>query len=340
VFVSASLIMMTVDHRQNYLESVRTALSAAIYPLYYVVNLPMSAGGWLQDNFTTRKSLMAENTRLHAQDLLLKAQVQKMAALEMENVRLRELLGASPKVSEHVMAAELLAVDIDPYARKVVLDKGSRDGVYEGQPLIDARGVMGQVIKVGPLSSTAMLITDTTHALPVMVTRTGLRTIAAGTGAAGLLDLQNLPSNTDIRRGDLLVTSGLDGRFPPNYPVATVALVKQEQGQYFIQVKATPTARLEHNRELLLVWPQAGGQTPGRAVVLEPTGVEQGAQPKQPQIIPAPTTAPTNPGTPEGVITKPAPAVSPPAAVTPAPVAPPSKPAAPASPQPPSDIIE
>lgn len=339
MFVSASLIMMTVDHRQNYLESVRTALSAVIYPLYYVVNLPMSAGGWLQDNFTTRKSLMAENTRLHAQDLLLKAQVQKMAALDMENVRLRELLGASPKVSEHVLAAELLAVDIDPYARKVVLDKGNRDGVYEGQPLIDSHGVMGQVINVGPLSSTAMLITDTTHALPVMVIRTGLRAIAAGTGAAGLLDLQNLPSNTDIKRGDLLVTSGLDGRFPPNYPVATVTLVKQEQGQYFIQVKATPTARLEHNREVLLVWPQA----PGGMAAQKPVGVEQGGQQIQPQITPVPATAPARPAlpaTPGVTITKPAPAVSPPAPSAPAPAASHPKPEAPASPQPPSDIIE
>lgn len=292
VFISASLIMMTVDHRQNYLENVRTALSAALYPVYYVINLPVTAGGWMQENFTTRVSLMQENARLHKQETQLKSHLQKMAALEAENARLRKLLDAAPNVSERILAAGLLAVDIDPYARKIVIDKGSRDGVYEGQPVVDADGVMGQVIRVTPLFSTAMLITDTGHSLPVMVSRTGYRAIAAGMGASGQLELQHVASHIDIKQGDLLVTSGLDGRFPPNYPVAKVILVKQEAGQFFLKVKVEPTAHLEHNREVLLVWPKQGGNQEVKPPPA-PSSASQSPPPATPPVSPNLTAAPT-----------------------------------------------
>jgi rod shape-determining protein MreC len=245
---------MTADHRQHYLEGVRTGLSAAVYPLYYVVNLPIVAGGWIGSNFTTHQTLKTENDRLRSEHLLLQAQVQKLAALEAENHRLRTLLEASSNVNEHVSVADIVAVDIDPYARKLVLNKGRREGVYEGQPLIDGAGIMGQIIEVGEPSSVAMLITDTGHSLPVMLNRTGLRAIAVGMGASGEIDLPHLPNSTDIKKGDVLVTSGLDGRFPPNYPAAIVTDVEKKSGQPFMRVRATPAARLEHNREVLLVW--------------------------------------------------------------------------------------
>ena len=245
---------MTADHRQHYLEGVRTGLSAVVYPLYYVINLPMVAGGWIGTNFTTHQALKAENNRLYSEHVLLKAQVQTLAALDAENHRLRTLLKAAAKVNERVSVADIVAVDVDPYARKLVLNKGVREGVYEGQPLIDSDGVMGQVIELSVLSSVAMLITDTGHSLPVMLNRTGLRAIAVGVGSSGELDLPYLPNSTDIKKGDLLVTSGLDGRFPPNYPAAIVIYAEKMSGQPFMRVRAAPAAHLDHNREVLLVW--------------------------------------------------------------------------------------
>lgn len=280
---------MTADHRQHYLEGVRTGLSAAVYPLYYVVNLPIVAGGWVGSNFTTHQTLKTENDRLRGEHLLLQAQVQKLAALDTENHRLRTLLEASSNVKERVSLADIVAVDIDPYARKLVLNKGRRDGVYEGQPLIDGTGIMGQVIEVGEPSSIAMLITDTGHSLPVMLNRTGLRAIAVGMGASGEIDLPYLPNSTDIKKGDVLVTSGLDGRFPPNYPAAIVTYTEKKSGQPFMRIRATPAARLEHNREVLLVWHAPSPPVPS---VSAPLATTPG---KLPTPIATPATSPPQP---------------------------------------------
>jgi rod shape-determining protein MreC len=161
-------------------------------------------------------------------------------------------------VSDHVLIAELLSVDLDPYTHELVLNKGSMSNAFVGQPVLDARGVMGQLIHVGPLSSTAMLITDPSHALPVQFIRTGIRTIAVGTGKLNALDLPNLPSNVDVRVGDLAVTSGLGRRFPPGYPVAIVTSVRPDPAGSFAQITAQPTAHLDRAREVLLVWSDMG----------------------------------------------------------------------------------
>lgn len=289
---------MTADHRQHYLEGARTGLSAAVYPLYYVINLPIVAGGWVGSNFTTHQTLKAENDRLKSEHLLLRAQVQKLAGLEAENRRLRTLLEASANVSERISVADIVAVDIDPYARKLVLNKGRREGVYEGQPLIDGAGVMGQVIEVGEPSSVAILITDTGHSLPVMLNRTGLRAIAVGMGASGEMDLPYLPNSTDIKKGDVLVTSGLDGRFPPNYPAAIVTYAEKKSGQPFMQVRATPAARLEHNREVVLVWrapPVPKSTRPEAAAAQGRTPAPVPASAPLTTNSPAPTTPPAKP---------------------------------------------
>ncbi len=250
----ASITLMTVDHRQHHLEAVRAALSAALFPLQYLVNLPTEAGGWLAEGFNTRMGLLRENAALREQQLLLRARLQKFAALQAENARLRKLLESSSKVGERVLIAELLAVDLDPNKHQVLINKGGRQGVYVGQPVLDAAGVMGQILHTGPVSSTAILITDPNHALPVQVNRNGLRAIAVGTGSLNRLELPHLPNNVDIRVGDLLITSGLGGRFPPDYPVAVVSEVLQDPGSPFAAVAATPTARLDRSREVLLVW--------------------------------------------------------------------------------------
>jgi rod shape-determining protein MreC len=254
VFVVVSLVLMTVDHRQHHLESVRSALSFVVSPLQYVLGLPIGAGHWLGEVLASRQSLEEENAKLHDRQLLQSARLQKMAALEAENARLRALLDSSFKVGERVLVAELLEVDFDPFSQEIVINKGSHDGVVVGQSIVDAEGVMGQVVHVAPYTSTAMLITDPSHAVPVSVNRNGLRGIAMGTGAADRLDIPHLPLNADIKEGDLLVTSGLGGRFPPGYPVAVVKNVERNPGQPFADVTAQPTAHLEQSREVLLVW--------------------------------------------------------------------------------------
>lgn len=255
VFVLASIVLMTLDHRQQHLDSLRYGLSMVVYPLQLLVDLPSTTTDWFRESLSTRRALQEENASLRTQYLLLKSQVQKLSALESENIRLRELLDSSFQVGERVLVAELMSVDLDPYKHQIGINKGDLNEVYAGQSLLDQDGVMGQIVGVGPLSSTAMLITDPAHAIPVQVNRNGLRTIALGTGSIDRLELPYIPNNADIRPGDLLVTSGLGGRFPPGYPVAEVTLIEHDPGHAFARVSAVPLAHLDRSREVLLVWP-------------------------------------------------------------------------------------
>jgi rod shape-determining protein MreC len=251
-----SILLMTVDHRQHHLDSLRSALSVMVYPLQLLVDLPNSASQWFHESLSSRRALQEENASLRTQQLVLNTQLQKLEALEAENVRLRALLDSSFQVGKRSMLiAALLSVDMDPYRHQIEINKGSLDRLFEGQPLLDSQGVVGQLIHVGPFTSTAMLITDASHAIPVQVNRNGLRTIALGTGNIDRLELPHIPNNADIRIGDLLVTSGLGGRFPHGYPVAEVTEVEQDPGRAFSHVIARPRALLDRSREVLLVWP-------------------------------------------------------------------------------------
>jgi len=257
-FILASLIMMTVDHRQGHLEKVRSALSVFVYPLQYTANLPVMATDWVSEAFVTRASLMEENARLRDEQLLLSSKVQKVETLRAENERLREMLQSSEKLDERVLIAELLAVDLQPFRHQIVINKGQREGVYDGQPIVDANGVMGQIVHVGPFSSTVLLLTDPSHAIPVQINRNGLRSVAVGTGQSHILQLEHLPNNVDIREGDLVVSSGLGSRFPSGYPVGVVYDISRVPGEPFAKVTIIPSAQLEKSREVLLVWPKAG----------------------------------------------------------------------------------
>ncbi len=250
-----SVVLMTVDHRAQHLEALRSVLSTLVYPLQVAVDLPIQAGNWLAEYLSSRHRLIAENARLRENQFLLATKLEKFADLEAENRRLRSLLDSSAKVGERVLVAELLSVDMDPYSRRIVLNKGSRDGVEAGQSLIDSNGVLGQVVHVAPFSSNALLITDPSHALPVQNHRNGLRSLAVGTGPLNLLELAHLPNNADVRIGDTLVTSGLGGRFPAGYPVGRVVSIERNRGRPFATVMVQPSGRLERNREVLLVWP-------------------------------------------------------------------------------------
>ena len=253
MLVLVSLALMTVDHRQHHLDSIRSALSVVVFPLQALLNLPNNAGAWFREALSTRRQLQEENASLRTQQLIIQSRLQKLEALEAENRRLRELLGSSFQLGERVLVAELMSVNLDPYKHLVALNKGDLEDVHLGQAVLDESGVMGQVIHVGPLTSSVMLITDPDHAIPVLVNRTGLRTVALGTGAINQLDLPHIPVTADIRPGDLLVSSGLGGRFPPGYPVAVVETVVQDPGQAFSRVTAVPRARLDRSREVLLV---------------------------------------------------------------------------------------
>jgi len=254
--VLASVLLMTVDHRLQHLDNMRSALSLVVYPIQQLVDGPTNLVRWLRERSTARETLLARIRQLHARQLLLEARLQKFSALEAENIRLRELMDSSLKVGDRILIAELLAVDLDPYRHQVLIDKGAEHGVYSGQAVLDANGIMGQTGHVGPLSATVILITDPGHAIPVQVNRNGLRTIAVGTGTINRLELSHLPNNADIRVGDLLITSGLGGRFPPDFPVATVTTARSDPGRPFAIVNAEPNANLERSRELLLVWPE------------------------------------------------------------------------------------
>lgn len=282
------------------LKEVRSVLSLAVYPMEYMVTLPGAASEWMGESFTTREKLISEVISLKTQQLLLSARLQKFAALEAENVRLRRMLDSSREVSEKVLIAELLSVDLEPFSRHIVLNKGSQHGIYEGQPVLDAKGIMGQVVHVTPLTSTIILITDPNHAIPVSINRNGMRAIAVGTGTSDELELPHFPTNADVVVGDLLVSSGLGGRFPAGYPVGVITRVKKDPGESFAQVIAKPSAELERNNEVLLVWPNLQPQKPATSTATTattPASDAAGTQSQSPANTPATTTQNLAPAT-------------------------------------------
>ena len=254
VCIALSILLMVLDHRENHLDTVRKTIGAAVYPLQVVVDAPFRLWSWLGENTAERSDLQRDLSRLETELVLTRAELQQLTALRAENDRLRDLLDARPRLRDEIRVAEIMAVDASPYRHNFVIDIGEHDGVYNGQAIIDANGVIGQVLEVGLATSQAILISDPSHALPVVVSRNGLRTIAKGTGEFDRLDLPFLPNNADIVPGDLLVTSGLGGAFPAGYPVAVVASVNRIPQASFADITAVPSSSLDQVREVLLIW--------------------------------------------------------------------------------------
>lgn len=250
-----SILLMYFDNRDNHLDAVRTSIGAAMYPLRVIVDAPVRLWDWLGESTTSRSDMQLELARLKAERLLTNARLQKLNSLEAENNRLRAMLDARAQVRDKTRVAEIMSVDANPYEHSLVIDIGTQDGVMNGQALVDADGVVGQVIEAGLLTSQAMLISDTDHALPVEVNRSGLRTIVVGTGTIDKLQLPFVVNNADIRVGDLLVTSGLGGTFPQGYPVAVVETVTRIPQEAYADVTARPSASLGQVREVLLIFP-------------------------------------------------------------------------------------
>ena len=256
-----SILLMWLDNREHHLDTVRRTIGAAVYPLQIIVDSPARMWNWLRDVSTSNNQLRLENSRLKTEALITRGRIQELAALKAENDRLRAMLEAREQVRGEVRVVEIMAVDANPYRHNIVLDIGTSDGAYDGQAIVDASGVVGQVIDTGLTTSQAILISDPDHALPVVVNRNGLRTVAFGTGEYDSLDLPFLANNADIRAGDLLVTSGLGGAFPSGYPVAVVDAVTRIPQESFADVTATPAAALDQVREVMLIWTES--QSPG-----------------------------------------------------------------------------
>jgi len=241
------------DFRTPKLGPLRETLAWALTPFLWVASLPQHFGE-AGDYLTSRDALAAENKLLRDRQFQLQAKLQKFEALETENHRISELLASAKNLNENVLITEIIAANQDPYRHQIILNKGARDRVYRGQALVDATGVMGQIIQVNPTTSVALLITDPDHGIPVEINRTGLQTIALGVGDGQSLKLPFLPGNADIQKGDLLVSSALGGRFPAGYAVAQVFDIKHNPGEHFAEALAYPTAKLNQGRQALLVW--------------------------------------------------------------------------------------
>ncbi|MEM9531390.1 MAG: rod shape-determining protein MreC [Pseudomonadota bacterium] len=262
LYAALAVVLMVTDHHSEYLRKIRGTLSAVTYPMLALVTLPGEAGRWLGSEIADRKVRNQRLQELEERWLTSQSRLNRIAALEEENARLRRLLESSPRLGDRVLVAELLDVDLDPFTHLVALDRGTRDGVYSGQPIADARGIMGQIELVSPISAQAVLISDPNHALPVTLNRTGIRTVAYGTGQLDRIELRDVAMSADVQTGDLVVTSGLGGRFPVGFPVGEVTTIESDPGAPFRTVAITPLAALDRARQVLLVWPGAAEPAP------------------------------------------------------------------------------
>ncbi len=259
-FVVLGLII--ADLRYNSLETTRSALDTLGAPIYWVANVPLRLREWGEEHVQSRAQTLEANERLTRENLVLQGRSLQMASLQAENIRLRALLNSTTMLRDDVLVAELVGVSPDPLRHQLVLNKGEADGVFVGQPLIDSSGLMGQIVEVSAVTSRALLVTDTTHSIPVQVNRNGVRAIAGGTGSLGALEVRHVSATTDIQIGDLLETSGLGSRFPAGYPVAVVTEIERDPGKMFAHVVARPSAALDRSHHVLLVFATQANQKP------------------------------------------------------------------------------
>ncbi|WP_324319993.1 rod shape-determining protein MreC [Arenimonas sp.] len=252
-YMALAICLMVADHRGGYGEQIRHRATWITEPMWWLASAPTRTYNASREGLALRGQLQDENAHLHRELEISSARLNRLSAVAEENQRLRQLLGGTRGYRLNVQLAGVFDVDLDPYRQRLVLDAGSDTGVQVGQALIDSGGVLGQVVEVGAHRSTALLLTDPDHAVPVQVARTGLRAIAYGTGRSDRLDLPNIPQSADIRTGDLLVTSGIGGRFPAGFPVGTVTELHPDATRLFVVAEAQPAAHFERGLEVLLI---------------------------------------------------------------------------------------
>lgn len=254
LFALLSVVCLYYDQRDGWLQSLRYWMQGSVYPLQWLVDAPRIGLEHIGDALESRDSLRAEVARLQQRNAEVEVKTLRVESLEHENAQLRALTQALPELVTKHLAAEVIGVELNPLKQRLMLNKGKRDGAFQGQAVVDARGLLGQLTRVGPQASELILLTDPEHAVPVQIARNGLRSIAVGAGNSGELLLPYLPVNSDVKAGDLLITSGLGGVFPAGYPVATVTGIKRDPVLLLTQVRAKPLATLERDRETLLLW--------------------------------------------------------------------------------------
>ncbi|USD65010.1 rod shape-determining protein MreC [Vibrio sp. SCSIO 43136] len=257
--LSASL--MLADSRLDTFANARYFLNSLVAPVQYLANLPRTMFDGFYERFNTRETLLTSNQALKREVLRLKSDTLLLDQYREENQRLRKLLGSPFIRDEKKVVTEVMAVDSSPYRHQVVIDKGMIDGVYEGQPVLNEKGIVGQVTFVAAHNSRVLLITDVTSSIPVQVVRNDIRIIASGNGSIDRIQLEHIPTSTDIIEGDFLVTSGLGGRYPEGYPVAYVSEVVNDDRREFASIKAEPVVDFDRLRYLLLVWPTEAAKT-------------------------------------------------------------------------------
>jgi rod shape-determining protein MreC len=251
--VILSVILMLANDR---LEPVRQSLASLLSPIQYLANVPGQLLDWSSEAVATRDMLRKQNQALLRQQLLMSERLQRYEHLRQENERLRALLGSPVHMDSRKMVTEVMEVASDPFHQYVVINHGAHDGVFVGQPVVDAQGIVGQVVQVSELTARVLLLSDPEQGVPVRITRNDVRLIANGTGEVDEIEVRYVPKSTDIKVGDLLVTSGLGNRFPEGYPVARVISITNDDGQSYLKVMAQPMAALDRIRYLLLIWPE------------------------------------------------------------------------------------
>ena len=246
--------MVVIEANTGFLDAVRSSLSTVTGFVYSFARLPYRMTDSASQVFASRSELIADNERLSHEVLRLSTLAERYEALETENERLRVLLGSRAELPSDVMIAEIIGVSPDPNRHEITIDRGASDGVSVGQAVIDDRGLFGQTIETGEFTSRVLLVADASHALPVRVLRSNVRAVIAGTGALDVLLMENVPITSDIAEGDLLVSSGLGGRFPEGYPVGEVVRIERDAKQTFAVIEARPSAALDRSRHVLVVF--------------------------------------------------------------------------------------
>lgn len=267
-----SILLIVMDSRLNSFGQVRVFLNTLVSPIQYIATLPGDGLNWAFNQMSTRRVLLSENEALKRENVLMQENLQRYELILKENDELRALLGSPVREDSSKMITELMAVDNNPYSHQIIVDKGAIHGVYEGQPVLDVSGIVGQVQQVASTNSRVLLIADITHAVPTRVMRNGVRVIATGTGDLSYLSVQHMPHSADLVEGDVLVSSGLGGVFPEGYPVATITSVVRDESRPFAQIKAKPVAQLDRLKYLLLLWP---ANAPKRPIDVEASLIEQ-----------------------------------------------------------------